>query len=284
MLRASYEYFADAMTSSTFGSDGMPVICLFGVGLHEVSLTLMMTNISHPLIFGMLILCDILENTYCMWSLHRTIYGDKKKKKKKKKKKSSNKVAPHIIDEKVDQQHRKKTLTRRSTSMVKLIRDLDHTTSQEERRGTALFIAATLLQREMIETFVPLQAMCIISILHSLKVRSNSVVSGWSSDVEYNETMMYMSIDLGVEVIVFVLTILTLRSILPDVSAWRILSGVLRMHLYPMLVFMFGVWYVSLLFQNVMCGMDTTFRFSWLKCKGNENSTWLGGFDWECVE
>ena len=54
ILRASYEYGADAMTSKSFGSDGMPVICLLGVGMHEICLTLMMTSISHPLIFGML--------------------------------------------------------------------------------------------------------------------------------------------------------------------------------------------------------------------------------------
>ena len=272
ILRASYEYAADVMTSTTFGSDGMPVICLAGVAMHEICLTLMMTSISHPLIFGMLILCDILENAYCLWSLHRTIHGGK----------TSNKVVPQSSKDAEEVQHRRKTLTRRSSSVGNLVRDLDHTTSKEERQGTALFIAATLLQREMIETFVPIQAMCIITMLHSLNVRSNSVVSSWSSDVEYNETMMYMGIDLGVEIVVFVLTILSLHNILPDISTWRILSGVLKMHFYPMLMCIFTAWYLALLFQNTMSGMDTAFRFSWLRCKGKENSTWVGGFEWEC--
>jgi hypothetical protein len=259
------------MTSKTFGSDGMPVICLFGVGMHEVCLTLMMTSISHPLIFAMLVLCDVVENTYCLWSLHRTMNIAK----------NNNKIVPQEDDNELSS--RRKTLTIRSSSVYNLVQDLDQSTSKQERQGTALFIAATLLQREMIETFVPIQAMGIISILHKLNVKSNSVVSSWTSNDEYEQTMMYMSIDLGVEIVVFVLTIVTLRMILPNVSAWRVLSGLLKMHFYPMAMYMYAVWYFSLLFQSTQFGMDMTFRFSWLECGGGkENSTWLGGFDWEC--
>ena len=258
------------MTSKSFGSDGMPVICLAGVGMHEVCLTLMMTSISHPLIFAMLILCDVLENAYCLWSLHRTMNIAK-----------SNKIVPQDDDESTSS-HRK-TLTKRSSSVYNLVRDLDHSTSMQERQGTALFIAATLLQREMIETFVPIQAIGIISVLHKLNVKSNSVVSSWTSNDEYEQTMMYMGIDLGVEMVVFVLTIMMLRKILPDVSAWRVLSGLLKMHMYPMAMFMYTAWYVAILIQSTHLGMDTTFRFSWLECNGKENSTWLGGFEWECV-
>jgi hypothetical protein len=265
--RASYEYGADAMTSKTFGSDGMPVICLIGVALHEICLTLMMTSISHPSIFGMLILCDVVENTYCLWSLYRTMNVA-----------TSNKVVPQGDG----LPSLRKTLTKRSSSVHNLVRDIDHSTSMQERQGTALFIAATLLQREMIETFVPIQAIGIISILHKLNVKSNSVVSGWTSNDEYQQTMVYMGIDLGVEIVVFVLTIVTLRKILPVVSAWRVLYGLVKMHFFPMVLSVFGTWYVALLFQSAHVGMDTTFRFSWLKCGGKENPTWLGGFNWEC--
>jgi hypothetical protein len=248
----------------------MPAICLFGVGVHEVCLTLMMTSISHPLIFGMLVLCDVVENTYCLWSLYQTMNIAK----------NNNKIVPQEDDDELSS--RRKTLTIRSSSVYNLVRDLDHSTSKEERDGTALFIASTLLQREMIETFVPIQAMGIISVLHKLNVKSNSVVSSWISNNEYEQTMMYMGIDLGVEIVVFVLTVMTLRKILPDVSAWRVLSGLLKMHFYPMSMYMYAAWYLALLFQSTQFGMDTTFRFTWLKCGGKENSTWIGGFDWEC--
>ena len=32
--------------------------------------------------------------------------------------------------------------------------------------------------------------------------------------------------------------------------------------------------------ENV--GMDPTFRFEWISCKDKQNSTWNGGFDWDC--
>jgi len=246
----------------------MPIICLFGVAMHEVCLTLMMTSISHHLIFGILVLCDVVENTFCLWSLHQTMNVAK-----------SNKIVPQDDDE---LSSCRKTLTKRSSSVYNLLKDLDHSTSKEERQGTALFIAATLLQREMIETFVPIQAMGMISILHKLDVKSNSVVSSWTSNDEYEETMMYMGIDLGVEIVVFMLTIVLLRKILPHVSVWKVLSGLLKMHFYPMAMYMYAAWYFALLFQSTNGGMDTTFRFSWLECGGKENSTWLGGFDWEC--
>jgi hypothetical protein len=257
------------MTSKTFGSDGMPVICLFGVAVHEVCLTLMMTSISHPLIFTILLMCDVLENTFCLWSLSRSLNQIK-----------SNKVVPCI--ETNASSHQRTTSTTRSSSVYNLVRDFDSSISEQERKGVSLFITATLLQRELIETFVPIQAMGIISMLYNLDVKSNALVSRWTSYNEYHRTIMYMGIDFGVEIVVFVLTIVTLRSIFPDVSAWRVLSGLLKMHFYPMVMCMYAGWYFALLLQSTHLGMDTTFRFSWLECGGKENSTWLGGFDWEC--
>jgi len=268
ILRSLYEYGADALTSKTFGSDGLPVICCGGVAMHEVCLTFMMTRISHPLIFAMLILCDVLENAYCLWSLHRGMNVT-----------PSNKVVPQ--GDGLSPQ--RKALTKRSSSVYNLVRDIDTSTSMQEKQGTALFIAATLLQREMIETFIPIQAMGVISILYKLNVKSNSVVSGWTSDDEYHQTIMYVCVDLGVEVVVFLFTVLILRKILPNISAWRVLSGLLKMHFFPMVLMIFLAWYCSLLFQCTHFGMDTSFSFSWLECgDGKENSTWVGGFDWEC--
>ena len=264
------------MTSKTFGSDGMPLVCLAGVTLHEVCLTFMMTSISHPLIFAMLILCDVSENTYCLWSLHQTMNTAK-----------STKIVPVESTDKESVPSRRrssrKTRKRRHTTMYNLFQDLDSTTSNEERHGVYLFIAATLLQREMIETFVPVQAMIIVTILRSLNVKSNSVVSTWTTNGEYDQAIMYMGIDFGVEILVLILTIVTLRIVLPDVSAWRILSGIFKMHSTTMTMMTISVWFVSLVFQSTHTGMDTSFRFSWLKCDGHSNTTtWLGGFDWEC--
>ena len=67
--RAGYEYGSDVITSKMFGSDGMPVVNYIGVMMHEICLSVMITSIKHPLVFASLVLSDVLENTFCLWSL-----------------------------------------------------------------------------------------------------------------------------------------------------------------------------------------------------------------------
>ena len=145
-----------------------------------------------------------------------------------------------------------------------------------------LFIAAILLQRELVETMVPVQALLVVSTLYFVDAKANSVVSNWISVEDYYQAMMYTSIDLAVELVVFVCTILALRRVLPNISAWKILSGLIRMHAMPMFFMMVVSWTAVLGFQNIFFGVDVTWRFEWVRCNGKSNSTWLGGFNWEC--
>ncbi len=69
IVRAGFEYGADAITSRTFGSDGMPPLNFAGVLMHEICLSVMITSIKHPLVFASLVLSDVLENTFCLWSV-----------------------------------------------------------------------------------------------------------------------------------------------------------------------------------------------------------------------
>ena len=149
--------------------------------------------------------------------------------------------------------------------------------------GTALFIAATLLQREAVETLVPIQAAAILSVLCKFGDKSNSIVSDWS-DADWAQSMMYIGVDLGVEMLVFAGTVLVLSRIYPEFDAGRILRGLLRMHWAEMTLVSFSVWIINLLFQSTYAGMDMSMKFEWLHCidKPAENSTWLGGFEWEC--
>ena len=94
---------------------------------------------------------------------------------------------------------------------------------------------------------------------------------------------MYTGIDLVVEVVVFALTIIALRRFFPELNAWRILRGLLRIHWVQMSMLMFAAWMGNLMFLSTYTGMDPLFRFNWLKCEGKTNSTWIGGFDWECA-
>ena len=264
ILRAGFEYGADDITSKTFGSDGMPAINFAGVLMHEICLSVMITSIKHPLVFVSLVLSDVLENSFCLWSLARNT--------------TRNRVSPeHGEEQKEEASSAIKSLTRRSSNVVSLVMNKDDVSD----KGTALFIAATLLQREVVETLVPVQAALILSVLYNVDVKSNSIVSGWS-DEDWSQSMMYIGIDLGVEFIVFAGTLMALRRIYPEFNAWRILRGLLRTHWVEMTMLSIAVWTSNLLFQSTYSGMDMTMKFEWWGCKDEVNSTWLGGFDWEC--
>jgi hypothetical protein len=245
-----------------------------GVSMHEICFSFMMTSTNHPLVLVILILADVLENCYCLYSLRRMVSSMK-----------SNKVAPKdsgsvVRDDDNTITTKRESLTKRTSSVYNLVQDLD-SKSADERRGTALFIAATLLQRELVETIVPIQSLCMISVLYWLNIKSNSLVSGWSND-EFHQALMYTGIDLGVELLVFVCTIFALRYIFPELNSWRILSGLLKMHVVSMSMTMCAAWIGNLLFQCTYSGIDPLFRFEWLACEDDANSTWIGGYEWDC--
>jgi len=259
IFRATFEYGADAIVSHTFGSDCMPAMNFWGVIMHETCLSMMLTSIKHPLVFVSLVLSDVLENSFCLWSLAINA------------KKSLNRVTPDEIPV------ARRSFSRRSTNVVSLLQDPENLSDE----GTALFIAATLLQREMVETLVPIQASAILSFLYFLDVKSNSVVSGWS-EADWIQSMIYIGVDLLVELVVFAGTILALSQIYPKFSAYRILRGLLRMHWIEMAAMSICIWIGMLWLQSTYGGTDMTLKFPWLDCKDEVNSTWLGGFDWEC--
>ena len=265
IIRAGFEYGADAITSHTFGSDGMPAINFIGVIMHEICLSVMITSIKHPLVFISLVLSDVLENSFCLWSLARNTMR-------------SNRVAPDEVQrEDKGERKNRKSLTRRSSNVASLVLNRDDL----NEKGTALFIAATLLQREAVETLVPMQAVMILGLLYGVDVKSNSIVNGWSGE-DWLQSMMYIGVDLVVELMVFAGTIYVLQRIYPEFDAARILRGLLRTHWVEMAMMSLTAWSLNLLYQSTYTGMDMTMSFDWLRCKDEVNSTWLGGFDWEC--
>ena len=231
---------------------------------NEICLSIMLTSIKHPLVYSILILADVGENAFCLYSLYRII--------------SKNKIVPALVGDSGVVE--KQTLTKRTSSVYKVISTINDATTPRERQGTVLFIAATLLQREAVETLVPFQALGVISFMYAMDVKSNSITSSWSDSNDYYQALMYTGIDLGIELIVFIGTVLVLRRMFPELSPMRILSGLVKMHYISMFMLICVAWLGFLLFQNFLSGMDTTFRFEWLRCE--KNSTWLGGYDWEC--
>ena len=266
-LRSWYEHKCDAAITNTFGSDKLPTMSFFGVMLHEICLSTMITSIKHPLVFVTLVLADVFENAFCLWSLSRS-------------KSSSNAIVPVDSTTHRHNTHHKKSLTKRSSSVFSLAKDLREVKDDESSQGTALFIAAILLQREMAETIVPMQAAVVMTLLYASDVKSNSMVSQWTSSDDYIQAMTYLGIDLAVELIVFACSILALKRIYPKFSAWRILMGLVRSSSATMLSNTTCTWLIILIFQNTLSGLDLTLKFEWLNCNV-KNATWIGGFDWD---
>ena len=266
-IRSWFEIKSDKLITNIFGSDYLPILNFMGCMLHESCLSLMITSIKHPLVFVTLVLADVFENAFCLWSLRRS---------------KTNRVVPleDDIERGSSVAHHKKSLTKRSSSFYSLAKDLRESSDDESSEGTALFIAATLLQREMVETIVPMQAAFVMTILYKSGVRSNSVVSNWDSEEDFHQALMYIGIDLAVELFVFAGSILALRQIYPTFSAFRILMGLVRTTWIVMFTNTTVVWLAILLFQNTLSGLDLSLQFEWLGCDG-ENATWVGGFDWE---
>ena len=65
-FRSWYEYQADAVITNTFGSDKFPFLSFYGVMLHEICLSVMITSIKHPLVFVTLVFADVFENAFCL--------------------------------------------------------------------------------------------------------------------------------------------------------------------------------------------------------------------------
>ena len=256
-MRAGFEYGADAITSHTFGSDGMPAINFLGVMMHEICLSVMITSIKHPLVFVSLVLSDVLENSFCLWSLARNV------------KRSSNRVSPVDLEGENEENVVQKPLRRRSSNVVSLVLNEENLSD----KGTALFIASTLLQREAVETLVPMQAAAILSLLYSVGVQSNSIVNGWS-DEDWTQSMVYIGVDLGVEMVVFAGTVVVLSRIYPEFDAGRILRGLLRMHWVEMIMTSVAMWFCNLLYQSTWCSRARC-SSAWCSSAKRENFTIL---------
>ena len=262
-LKMWYEYTADGVLTKSFGSDMYPPVAMFGAMFNEAVLSVMITNVKSPFVFAVLLLADVVENAFCFYSLLKT------------KMSVSGRIAPtKEVEENVET---RKSLTKRSSSVYPLIQDLNRGSHSQ---GTALYIVAILLQRELVETLVPLQASIVISVLYKSGIRSNTLVSSWTSEKDYHNALMYLAIDFGIELVVFMCTVLILKRVYPEFSAWRILMGLLRSAGLFSLTNCYSVWFSVLFFQNTLSGIDLSLKFEWLGCNG-ENATWIGGFNWE---
>jgi len=317
-LRTFYDSSIDGLLKSQYGSDGVSSLSMGGVAMHEVCLSVMLTNIKHPLVFASLVFCDVMENAVCMVSLWKAL------------RKTNSVVTPDVDESIVDAVavQPKKRFVKRSSSVYSLINDLSKLKNQDEKMGTVLYIryvgarkvrerlsslslslslslshththstplsttnyththtqlSATLLLRETMETVIPFQAMIVLTVLYSLNVPTNSLVTDWSEN-DYRQAIRYTFLDLVVELIIFTCTVLALRSISTKIKPLRIIIGEIHMHAQLMFWLNALSWLGVLLFQCTHSGVDLSFQFQWIsKCaSNNETKVWLQGYDWGC--
>ena len=110
-----------------------------------------------------------------------------------------------------------------------LIESLSMSSDKTKRMGTVLYISATLLMRETMETIVPVQGIMVLLLLRYVDVSTNSLASGWSED-DYHMAIGYTILDFVVELFVFVSTVLILRNISDEIKPLRIILGEIHMH------------------------------------------------------
>ena len=110
-------------------------------------------SIKHPLVFVTLVLADVCENAFCLYSLYQTV--------------RKNRVVPKNNDDDAGvNEKRSLVFGRKRSSVYNAMENMKHQSNADERQGTALFIVSILLQREMVETMVPFQALGVMSILY----------------------------------------------------------------------------------------------------------------------
>ena len=159
-----------------------------------------------------------------------------------------------------------------------MIQELDP--EDPELKQKQLFILSTLLQREFVETLVPVQAAFVLSTLHFFGPDNNNFVHGWTQE-DFTQAMVYIAADLAAELAVFAATVLALLRISPEVHVPSILSALLTRHFASMAVLSWTIWSLVLGYQYAHGGVDMSLQFQWLDCP---NGTWTGAFEWEGCE
>jgi hypothetical protein len=255
--------------------------------MHEVCLSVMITNVKHPLVFFALVFSDVTENSFCLWSLYVCVcvcyilLDSRLAIHCSHRHRSTQRLRNAVVPDN-DNTPATTTTTRQNSKQLKRTSSvfrLVQNPSMVREEGTSLFIASTLLVREMVETVVPIQACAVLLSLYALDIKTNSLVIHWTHD-DMKQAMMYIGIDLCVEIVVFSFSIFCLKLIYPQYHAGTILCGLVRTYVVDMLMISLAVWICNLMYQSTYSGMDLTFRFKWIDLSGDEERVWLGGFDW----
>jgi len=280
-IRFLFETYIERVVAPHFSADKMPPLIIFGVFVHEVCLSLMLSSLEHVAVLGVLIGADVLENAYCLWSVMRASNALRKRL-------SVVSPLPSLTTKKNNQQQRRQATRKRyltsntrrvsSTSIGAIAKNIGEETDPRKAKQMVYYIAATLLVREFVEVFVPIQSLVVLHVLHRFGSRHVGEFAT-QTDEEFAQSVRYVGLDAIVEVTVFVVTVAALWWILPDVKPARIILGVFKEHFVCVLALATLSWLMFFAYVHAYSGMDLSGHFDWLSCEAN--STWTNGLSWD---
>ena len=231
------------------GKDALLPVQFFGLLAHSLHLMLALASAKSYLVLVIVTVLDVAENGHCLFSIAKAARA------------------------RAQQQRRVATYASLNQGPVRSC----HDNSQE------LYIASTLIQREIVEFMIPLQSIAVLTALYRLSPKHNNWVAHWIwHPGGYSQAMEYILINLVVEFLVTFATWAALQSISPRLSPWKIVRGAVLKH-YPFFACMLAfVWMWSLLNQSVVGGSDFSLQFSWVGriTSKIDDVQWCGGFKW----
>ena len=276
----------------------------------------MIVNAKHPLLFCALIFSDLMENLTCIATLARQ---NKRRFTRIFSRAISSKIAPienqgsvgkddGLItqspksvgndNQKVplppglslissEETFNGKKKLRRTSSLVSAISHLAKEGMEpvDSIDSSKVYIMSILLEREFVELIVPIQAMIAVSLMYFGGAKhTNTVVSDWDDD-HYKFAMIYLVIDIGMELLIFSGTYWIVEKMFPRFSARNILLRILgSKHFWAIFIFCCVSWLTCNVMQTTYSGMDTGFEFKWIQSECNDNGealTWVQGFQWD---
>ena len=167
--------------------------------------------------------------------------------------------------------------------MVNLLSELGASVEKEDKDEydrTSLYIVFALVQREMVELLVPMQAIVVLTLLEIKSApRTNSLVAKWTL-ADFQSARLYLLFDVLVESFVFFSTILVLRIWHPEQPTMTILYRIMRQNFVPLMGCIFVAWSYFLYSLSTYSGNDMGFEFDWLFCDDRPEFRWDGGLDW----
>jgi len=151
---------------------------------------------------------------------------------------------------------------------------LSRSSAEVGAQGKELFIAATLVVREMVEVTVSFTFLLHVLLVWRLSPQMNVVLCSLT-DNDFKQMVLYVLIDASTKVVVCLITgkVLTRRGYKP----FALLRGLAHEYKRVFFTASITVWAYFWFLYHTTAGADLTLQFRWLK---TPESRWVCGLTW----